>query len=663
MDRALNLAIPAALIAVNVYICRKLFGLGFSTHMDSIESVYMSISRYATRNWGDLTWFPLWHAGMPFVQVYQPGLHLTVAAFSTLLGISVERVYHSVTALAYVLGPVTLYFLCKIAFQSRTAALIAAAVYSLISPVNFFAPVLAHDTGGFLHPRRLWVLVKYGEGPHTTALMLLPLTILLLHLAVSDPRWHWLPLASLALGAVVTTNWPGTVALSLAVAAYLLSRLGQHPAISWIRFAGACVCGYLIISPWIPPSMILFIERNAQKTDATTPGAKPIIAALIVFVVLLILHFCFTRLGVNPWLRFFVYFTWLTGALTLGYMWFDVRLIPQPWRFQVEFELGIAGIAGYLAAVAFAHLRERRVRYTMAAVFVLLCVIQIRTFSRFGRSWIGPTDVTKTIEYRMAKAFEQHSGAERVFAPGDVSLWLNMFTDVPQIVGCCDQSVPNFEQLYAAYVIYSGQNAGDRDAYISLVWLKAYGAHAVGVTGKNSTEPFKPFVHPEKFQGLLPEVWRDGDDVIYNIPSRSDSLAHVIRPADVIRRPPVNGLDIQPIEPYVHALDDPGLPLASTTWINCHQMTIHASTTPDELVSVQETYDKGWRAEVKGSARPVTADALGMMVIEPQCSGPCTIDLVYDRTAERIGTDVAAAAGVLIPLVSAVLSRRKRAAR
>ena len=458
----------------------------------------------------------------------------------------------------------------------------------------------------------------------------------------------------LGLVAIPLTNWPGTIGLTLAVIAYLLSRLGQRPSVSWFRFVVACAGGYLIGCPWIPPSTILSVVRNAQQSDAP---ASPLMPGILVLAVLGLLHLLFERLDIDRWLRFFVYFAWLSGAAALGYLWFGVRLLPQPWRFQIEFEMAIAGVLGYCAIRALQLVRRATARQWIMGTLALIGGIQIQTYAAFAQERIGPVDVTKTIEYRMAKAFEQRYHDDRVFAPGNVSLWLDVFTQIPQVAGCCDQSVPTIEHRIAPYVIYSGQNAGSRDADISLLWLKAYGASAIGVTGKNSTEPFKPFANPEKFAGVLPVVWREGDNAIYQLTEPSCSLAHVIRAKDVVRRPPVNGLDVEPLEPYVRALDDPSLPAAEMTWLDARHIRIHANLSQDELLSVQETYGQDWSATVNGQTRPVSTDALGMMVITPRCTGSCTIDLLYDRRTEREEARWGACVGVLILLASVLFLR------
>jgi hypothetical protein len=242
----------------------------------------------------------------------------------------------------------------------------------------------------------------------------------------------------------------------------------------------------------------------------------------------------------------------------------------------------------------------------------------------------------------------------RVFAPGSVSVWMNTFVDTPQMVGCCDQSVPSIEQRIAFYTIYQGTNAGSRDAEISILWLKAYGAGAIGVSGPESTEFFKPFANPRKFDGVLPELWRSHGDVVYGVPRRSSSLAHVIEPEQEVRRAPIHGLDVEPLRPYVAALDDPRLPEAEMRWRNAHEIRISTHATPRELISVQTSYAPGWRASANGSPAPVRSDALGLLVIEPHCDGACVVDLAYSGVPEggwlRLGQGIALLVCILWPI-------------
>jgi len=134
---------------------------------------------------------------------------------------------------------------------------------------------------------------------------------------------------------------------------------------------------------------------------------------------------------------------------------------------------------------------------------------------------------------------------------------------------------------------------------------------------------------------VLPVLWREGDDTIYRVPQRSLSLAHVIPASAVAQRTPKHGLDVDPLIPYVAALEDAALPEAELRWRDLHSGVIRAPVRPGQVISVQITYDPGWHASVRGSPRPVDRDGLGMLVVRPECDGPCEIELFYDGGLER----------------------------
>src|SRR5713226_590347 len=227
-----NFFAVALLLVINVAVSRKLWLARFTNQLGSVEGSYISISRYALKHWGDLQWFPLWFCGMPFFQVYQPGLHLTIAALAGFLHITPERSYHVFTAALYCLGPISLYALCYRATGRRDSALFAGLLYSLFSPAALVSSVVRADLGGLWLARRYQELVHYGEGPHIAVLTLLPLAILSLdHVSFPSGRnpserrvWSLTLIALLA--AVVLMNWPGSIGVSFAVLAYGLSCIG-----------------------------------------------------------------------------------------------------------------------------------------------------------------------------------------------------------------------------------------------------------------------------------------------------------------------------------------------------------------------------------------------------------------------------------------------------
>ena len=593
----------STLLGVNWFVCRELFTVEFLRHMSSIEGAFISISRYSMESWPDLTWWPLWFAGMPYVNTYQPGLHLSVAAVAEVLELSPALAYHAVTAVFYCLGPVTLFWMGYRLSGLRAYSFSAALLYSLLSPSAFLIPAIKDDIGGLFYARRLYNLVVYGKGPHIAAMALLPIAIVSVHAALTRRKPIHYVLAALAMAAVALTNWPGSVGLTFAVSSYLLTYPLRSLWTSTLRVMGTALLGYALAAPWIPPSTVTTVFSNAQTAGGNYgfTWRHPAWGALVLLGVL-VLRYLLRQWETERALQFGVFFSFLAGLVTLADAWGGVHLVPQPFRFHLEMEMGLclAGVFGsQLFLARFASASQRRVA---AVACIVGCFWQISNYRRFAQLVIQPIEIETTTEYKTAKWFDAHMQGSRVVAAGSNSFWLNVFTDTPQLGGCCEQGVTNWQSRVALYTIFTGQNAGERDAEISLLWLKAFGVQAVNVVGPNSKEHYKPYWNPNKFDGVLTELWRDGDDVIFQVPQRSRSLAHVVGRDDIVRRAPIHGLDVEPIAPYVAALDDPSLPVVEMEWIDRHRARLVADINKsDHVVSVQLSYDPGWRAVVGGN--------------------------------------------------------------
>jgi hypothetical protein len=83
---------------------------------------------------------------------------------------------------------------------------------------------------------------------------------------------------------------------------------------------------------------------------------------------------------------------------------------------------------------------------------------------------------------------------------------------------------------------------------------------------------------------------------------------------------------------------------------------------PGQALSVQVSYHPGWHAHVQGRSVPVRRDGLGLMWMDPGCSGPCEVQLDYDGGWElRLCRYLSVAA--LLGLLAAPLAARWRAIR
>jgi hypothetical protein len=165
--------------------------------------------------------------------------------------------------------------------------------------------------------------------------------------------------------------------------------------------------------------------------------------------------------------------------------------------------------------------------------------------------------------------------------------------------------------------------------------------------------------NPREFAGVLKKLWNEGDDAVYSVPQRSGSLARVVNRPDLVLRTPVNGIDVEPLVPYVKAIGDPALPEDDFRWVSRHSAVIRANLSRRQVVSVQISYHPGWQSSEQRRGETCDADGLGQMYVEPDCEGVCTIELTYDGGREiRIARSVATISGILACVVLAMSFRR-----
>ena len=635
------------LFCLNAYLCRELFVTEFTQHMGSIESTFIALARYVMEHPWELTWFPWWYGSIPYQNTYSPLLHLSVAAVASVAGISAPLSYHAVTAAAYCLGPVTLFWMGSRLSGRRLPSLAGAVLYSVFSPAALLTPSVAADMGTFLGPRRLQALVHYGEGPHITSMFLLPLAIVALDVALRKARPISTLVAAVATMSVVLTNWIGTVALAMAVCAYLLAKREAGSIRKWMQAAGIGGLSYALASTWIPPSTLFAVQRNAQIVVGSYEiGVKQWLYLVLVLLVVLTVRYSLRRALVSEFVQLWACFFVLCGSLPLTAEWLDIYILPQPERYHLEMEMAVCFLAAIVLGKVFEAWRLRGKLITTVVV-LLVGAYQLQQYRNYARTLVGPIDVTGTVEYQVAKWLDENLTGQRVFLQGSLRFWLNVFADNPQFGGGADQGMTNPRLADTSYGITTTRGNGED----TVLWLKAYGVRAIAVGGPESREVYKDFRDPTKFEGVLPELWRDGDDVIYGVPSRTESPAHVIRYQDLMERAPTAFSDVAPLLPFVAALENPDLPLVEFVWLSPHEARIVAELRREHLITTQVSYHSGWRAWVNGERRRIFRDELGLMVVETKCEGRCVVELLYDGGAEMWLAGFAGAASVLGILV------------
>ena len=627
--RAAGLSV-AALFALNTWIAWRLFWTEYTTHMGSIEGVFVSLTRYMRDHWSDLSWFPLWFGGMPFENTYQPLLPAVAAAVSGLGGISAARAYHVAFGAAYVAGPVALFWLLARLTTRIGPALLGALAYSLLSPSAFLIPAIRADLGGMLLARRLHTGLAYADSPHVAALTLVPLALAALDLAMERMTLARLVFAAVGVAAVVLTNIPGAIVLGMAVIALAVSCRGAVWA-SIVRLGIACALGGLITLLWTPPSTFRTIFANTRWMEpADQWGAARVIQLGILAISVAVAVWGLRRIRASRALEFGVAFTLISGAVVFGWFWAGQTLIAQPSRFHLGFEMAFAcALAGILAAIP--PPRRRWIAWTLGAVLTCLVIVQAVNYRRFAKQQLRPLRMEDRGEFQVARWLEENARGARVMAPGSHAFWLNAFTDTPQIIGCCDQGLLLRITRMAHYVIGSDDGApAGHEGEISIAWFKALGVRYVIAPGPG--EPFHDLQHPAKFAGVLREVWHRGDDRIYEVPQRDDGLAHAVLPTEVVSIPPENGIRVDRLAAYVESLDRADRPTTTSAWLNSRELRIRGRYDRSLVVSVQIPWHSSWRATANGRPRKISQDALGFMVISPECDGDCDIRLRFERT-------------------------------
>ena len=623
-----------ALFILNVWLIREQFAVEYSAHLLSNEGSFISISRVMLDHPSENSWWPMWNAGIPFNHTYTLGLPWLVAIFSRLSGHSPALAYHVVTGLFYCAGPATLFIMASILSKRILASFLCSIAFSLISPAAILIPAIRNDAGGLWNPQRIKALVHYGAGPQVTAVSLLPLALLLLHLALSRRGLLLSVLAGTAMAAVVLTNAFGAVSLAIATACLLVAA----PCRQWPKNLFCTICisavSYLAVCSWLPPSLLKTVRLNSQTVGGDFRWSVKSMIAIMIVVAMSICVRSALSVSSNTYLKFSVLFASTMGSIAILASTFRLFALPQGDRYYMEMELAFCCALVVPVAYVLRHLNRLK-RWGVVSIIVIAMGWQALRFTSVAKELIKSVDIQETSEHRTSVALAKLFSNQRVMVAGSPSFWFNIFTDTPQLFGGHEPFNPNWINRVALFTINNGGIAGSRDAEICILWLKAFGVHGINVPGRDSKEHYKPFQRNfELFDGTLKPVYKQYGDTIYRVPQRNPGLAHVIPRTAVVERRPYDGLDVEQVRRYVAALDDDSVPVASYFQPNFHSAVIGAKLNAGQVVSVQTSYHPGWTATIGGERRRILSDGLGLLLIEPACIGACEIRLSFDGGVE-----------------------------
>lgn len=608
----------AALLSINLYICREFFWTPAAS-VWSMQGFWIAISERTQDAWLHPAWWPYWNCGMPFEFTYAPLLPAMTAALAAMRGVPHAVAFHSIMGAVYIAGPLTLFWAAWMMTRSAGYSFAAAILYSLTSPTQMIVPDEPISIGNFWQAWRLYVTVLWDETPHLAALALLPPSILLVWLAIRRPGWGYPAGAAVLIALATYASVFAPIAIAMASACLIACVEPRQRMEGVRRIALIAVLGYALSAAFLPPSLIRAIATSASASSAESWSAASFTAAAVLVLGWAILWPWIQRIE-DAALRFFLLFAYVTSAIPILALWPHHFFLPQPRRYRFEMEMALA-LALVFALRPWIEKLPRRIRVALVLVGVGLAAEQVVSYRRFAKQVLRAPDITETVEYRAATWADRNLPGTRVMLPSSLAQWADAFAPIDQFSGGSWSIAANPVQQRGFSGILDG------DARVTLAWLKAFGVGAIAINGPQSVQYWKPYAHPLKFEGVLPVVWRDHDVTFYRVPQRSSSLAHVVPESALVRRTPTWTGDIEDLDRFTAALDDPSLPLANFRWMTRNRIGIESNSSPGQVIAIQVSYHPGWRARSNGRPIPVHRDALGLMWLE--CAGPCEITLDY----------------------------------
>ena len=581
--------------------------------------MHIALARAIESGTGDF--FRHWYTGIPYPNTYPPLMPAIVGTLSRWVVHDTGLAYHIVCGIFYCLGPVALFLLLHELSRKISTSFLAALAVSAISPSIWFVPGILDELHSNFGPRRLQVMIEWGEGPHVAAitLMLFAFTAVLYALR-ERTAWSY-ALASALSACVLMTNWIGATSLGSGVLIALSSKAAgwRH----WLTAFGLGIGGYALAAKWMPLSTLMVIRENSQIVPENYRMGQPhAIAAVCILAGCWLLNWLLQKVSAPLVVRVVVLLGLLFTLITMSREWFGFGILPQPRRYHVEMELFLIPSAVFL----FAMVPWRWLRLVGALVLLTGGFFTLREARRYSRKTILGSTVERTVEYKIAMWLRANQPGVRVFAPGTFSQWLNTFTpEVSQLGGGFDQGLPNRLMLDLLFQLTS--HKGKPGGTVSKVWMEAFGTGVVVVGNDKSEEFFKPFPDKTKFDDVLRVIYKTEGETIYaSDPIRSALAVHVNKAAmeKVVYAGSVVTVDVEAMLNTIAA--DRGV---ETEWIR-DGLRLKVNPAPGEVISVRLNALPGWQT----ASGAIRKNGLGLITIEPPQSGPQVIELRYVKPLE-----------------------------
>ena len=597
---------------LSAVVIRPLFKAGYFDKWGSIEGAIVADARFLIDHWWHPQWQPLWYAGTRFDYVYPPAVRYGTAILAMLTGFAPVRAYHIYLAFFYCVGMAGVYLLVRVATASRGMSWLCAAATALMSPSFLFLTPLRHDAW-MLMPERLGVLAKYGEGPHMTALALIPFALAAAWLALERWRPAMIAVAALCAAAVVANDLYGAVALAMfyAILVWSFWITRQDKRIAWPAVMIPVLTAGLT-ALWLAPSYFTVTAENLRylSEHGTTWSIWIALALAIVFA-----------LATDRFARGKTDRTWVVFATgcaiffslnVLGNYYFSFRIYGEPLNMAAELDL----VYILFAATILRWLWSRTSRAPRVAAAVIAAAAFATTLVYLRHAWqmfpLGRSYQSR-VEYRISDWLAKNMPDARTAESGSVRLWLDVWHDLPQLGGGSDLGLMNIAPQFAHWELLLGPKPE-----ASILWMQCLGVDAIYVSDKSSEEMYKEIRYPQKFEGSLPVVFDDhAGNRIYQVPRRYPARARVVETARLnALQIPRSGEDVRNLRAYADVVEKgPDSPV-TVVRPAADSMEVRAKLAAGESIVVQESYDPAWHAWSDGREMPIRKDVMNFMVVD-----------------------------------------------
>ncbi len=639
-------------------LIRPFFKAKYLDKWGSIESTFIADARFLIAHWPHPQWQPLWYAGTRFDYIYPPALRYGTAMISMVTGYWPVKAYHFYVSFFYCVGIAGVYLLVRAGTRSRGMAWLCAVAAALMSPCFLFMTPLRNDAWKLL-PTRLGVLAKYGEGPHMTALALIPIALAFAWMALEARRPAAVALAAVFSSAVVANNFYGATTLAvfypILVWSFWITRLDKRIVLPAIAIP---VLTYGLTAFWLVPSYFRVTAENMKYVSehGTTWSIWMAVAVAIAFAM------ATDKLARGKPERTWAVFA-AGGALffslnVLGHYYFNFRISGDPSRLAPELDL----VYILLIATVLRWLWNKHGLAPRGLAVIVVVAAFATTLGYLRHAWhmfpLAPSYQDR-IEYKIADWFWKNMPESRVLPAGSVRFWFDAWHDLTELGGGSDQGILNGETEQAQWEI---NLAPKPDA--SILWMQCLGTDAAYVADKNSEEVYKDYEYPHKFDGLLAVIYDDhAGNKIFRIPRRYPARVRVVETQrlNVVQRPRFND-DVAYLRAYADVVEKGPDSPAVLTREGTDAMRVRATLAAGQSIVVQESYDPAWHAWSSGNALPVRKDAMGFMAIDAP-PGYQDIALVFVTPLEnQVGRVVTVVSiGVVLALIVLGIRRERRA--